>query len=101
MLHHQPAATILPQCSASVKLTVPLPPPQKDQIDLEKVQYWTQNEWLTQRCQERNKDFKKLGFLTDENGEVVVVDDTRLKVFSEFAKQFWNSLHSENQGPDH
>lgn len=104
MLQNQPAPTIQPPPQGSTaghgKLVIPPPVPQANQINFEGVKFWTRNNWVnyTQRCQEQNKECKKLGFLTTEDGKAV--DDTRIKAMTDFSKQLWHSLRSENQDPD-
>lgn len=104
MLRNPPPLTAAPAQSrqdiASNKLVLPSPPLECDQIDFDNVGYWTRSEWIQhqKRCEERGKDFKKLGFLTDADGRAL--DDDRIDAITKHARLLWNSLYKGREDPE-
>jgi hypothetical protein len=90
----------LHQDISSNKLVIPPSPAECDQIDFDGVEFWTRGEWVKhqKRCEERGKDFKKLGFLTDAGGQAL--DDDWIDVITKHSRLLWNSLYREREDPE-
>ncbi|KAF8522463.1 hypothetical protein BU17DRAFT_64389 [Hysterangium stoloniferum] len=99
MLQTQPAAAST-QAKTSGKLTIPPSPANSSRVEFPDVKFWTRSDWqqFTKDCIERGRDFKKLGFLTNEEGQAL--GDTRISVMTDYAKQLWNSLRTEKEDPE-
>lgn len=59
--------------SGGDRLNAPMAPALCKQEDYEDVKFWTKDEWKKHQtnCRLRNREFAKLDFLTDENGNTV------------------------------
>ena len=82
------------------KLTIPSLPPDCNRRDFEDVKFWTRGDWQRHQksCEERGKDYKKLDFLTDADGQPI--DDDRIDSMTKHARLLWNSLYKEREDPD-
>ena len=100
MLRNPLAVSAPAQDVASTKLVVPPSPPECDEIDFDGVGFWTRGEWTQHQknCEERGKDFKKLGFLTDGDGQAL--DDNWIDMMTKHARLLWNSLYKEREDPE-
>jgi hypothetical protein len=100
MLRNPLAVSAPAQDVASTKLVVPPLPPECDEIDFDGVGFWTRGEWMQHQknCEEQGKDFKKLGFLTDGDGQAL--DDNRIDMMTKHARLLWNSLYKEHEDPE-
>ena len=84
----------------SHKLSIPPTLPECDRIDFDDVEFWTKGEWLSyqRNCEERGKDYTKLGFLTDADGQSL--NDDRIDSITKYARLLWNSLYKEREDPE-
>jgi hypothetical protein len=101
MLRNQPASAPAPaQDATSNKLIIPPSPPECDQLDFGDVGFWTRAEWLRHQksCEERGRDFKKLGFLTDVDGQPL--NDDQIDKMTKHARLLWNSLYKQREDPE-
>jgi hypothetical protein len=99
LLLRNQAAPAPVQALPSNKFSIPPSPPECNQRDFESVKYWTRGEWVRHQkdCEDRGKDYKKLGFLTDEDGEPL--DDDQIDSMTKYARILWNSLFKEREDP--
>jgi len=88
------------QDATANKLTIPSLQPDCSQRDFEDVKFWTRGDWQRHQknCEERGKDYKKLDFLTNTDGQPL--DDDRFDSMTKHARLLWNSLYKEREDPD-
>jgi hypothetical protein len=100
--HPMPEPTSSEPATRAIKLEaliVPDAPEALDEEDYLDVPYWRDSNWAnhTERQKERGKPVSKLGFLTDEAGDLV--SESRIKEFTSHAKQVWNELYRHRLDP--
>jgi hypothetical protein len=102
LLRIQPTSTSAQtqQDNSSSRLVVPSSPPDCDRMNFENVEFWTRGDWLRHQkdCEDRDKDYSKLSFLTDEDGEPL--SDDRIDAMTKYARLLWNSLFREREDPN-
>jgi hypothetical protein len=70
------------------------------QEDYEDVKFWTKDEWKKHQtnCRLRNREFAKLDFLTDENGNTV--NKSRIAAMSMKARELFMTLQRHGLDPE-
>jgi hypothetical protein len=82
-----------PSQEKSYSLIVPDQSRPLDEEDYPDVLYWHEESWVkhTKEQRERGRPPPRLGFLTDDDGNLVT--ESRIKMFTSTAKQAWNELY--------
>ncbi|KAF8058215.1 hypothetical protein FPV67DRAFT_1676467 [Lyophyllum atratum] len=82
--------------SMTLRLSTPKLPRHKDRDVVPEVPWYAEDEWVEyiEKQRKRGKGYDKLGFLVDEDGEVV--SKSRLKEMSKAVKMLWNQLRANN-----
>ena len=80
-------------------LIIPPPPSELDQEDYSEAKFWTQTDWQNYvSCEtDRGNAPTKLGFLCDEEGNVVSKE--RIRKMTDTAKKIWGELHHHRYDP--
>lgn len=80
-------------------LIIPVAPETLYEADYPDVPYWNESDWTNHVERQRNlgRPISKLGFLTDEDGKLIV--ESRIKEVASHAKQAWNELYRHRLDP--
>ena len=87
------------QDTAPTKAAIPPSPAEYLEADFPEGKYWKRGQWVKyqKNCEERGKGYKKLGFLTDADGDEI--DDARLTTITNTARSLWSSLYMWREDP--
>ena len=85
--------------STSDRFVIPKSPATCEKEDFLEVKFWTKDEWkgYQKDCLDRQIDYGKLDFITDENGEPV--SGTRLAAMSAKARELFTTLYRYKRDP--
>ena len=95
-----PTSNFFPSEGKPEDLVVPNAPQPLDEENYPDMRYWHEEDWIkhTERQRDRGEVIPRLGFLTDEDGDLVT--ESRIKIFTSTAKQAWNELYRHRLDPN-